>query len=310
MKNSAAKKNSKYKITQNATLAKLTVKQYQKKLMKKFSNIICISDAVHDLDHHQTHIVAIYITDGNISGLPEKLLVKMPNGKTKEIPTEIIKDVGNGKLHFNQSDGILNDTWIGSICCMIQMPDKKTTGIITAGHVYTKGYSNLNNGWLSTEDAKNVNLDNNTSVGNWSFLMLNTLQDLAVIKLSQPNNDASFVKFSANGYYKVTDGDVKKEKVTLISKINGIREGFVLDYNCAWPVPYYNGTQVKNNVILVGSVNERGDSSTLSAEGDSGGCVYHTITGKMVGIILGGDKKYTWVLPIKDTLDYWEFTII
>jgi hypothetical protein len=304
------KKNTPYRIKQNANLAKLASAQHKEKLLKQFPNIICLSDAVHDLHHSETHVVAIYISDDHAQGIPEKLTVKTLTGKDKEIATEIISGIGNGRLHFDQKTGILNDDWVASICCMIKLPEQTGTAIITSGHLYTKGYSDKANGWLSGEEIKQVMTDQNETIGHWHFLQINTEQDLAVIKLNASNNDPDFIKFGGKGFYKVTDKDVKKEKVTLVSKINGLREGTILDYNCVWPVPYYNETQYKNNVILIGSIDSRGNSTTLSAEGDSGGCVYHSSSKKLVGIILGGDAKYTWVLPIKETFDYWKLTLL
>ena len=53
--------------------------------MTKFPNIISVSDAVHDMDQKETHVITIYLEDSDTSGIPDKLEVKMHNGNTKTI---------------------------------------------------------------------------------------------------------------------------------------------------------------------------------------------------------------------------------
>ena len=117
------------------------------------------------------------------------------------------------------------------------------------------------------------------------------------------------MRFGATGYYDISDHSIKKEVVTLISNESGKRDGYLLDHNTTWPIDYSDGKQYKSNIILIGSDPIRNDSKTLSKKGDSGGLVFHKESGKLVGTILGGNKKYTWVLPVKETLEKFRLTL-
>lgn len=292
-----------------ADVAKFALEQNQQILMHKFPNIVSISDAVHDMNQKETHVIAIYLEDSDISGIPDILEVKMPDGTTNTIATELIKNVGTGEIHCSQFDDYQTQRTSGSICCMAKTSNGKEV-LVTSGHIYSQLKLLNYGGWISKSDQKDVHLKAGKKIGEWIFQQITDIQDIGFIELGHQNTSNDLVRFGDNGYYEVSDHSIKKEAVTLISKESGKRAGFILDHNTGWFVNYANENQLKSKIILVGSTTNRSKSKTLSKSGDSGGAVYQTESGKLVGIILGGNKKYTWVLPIKETLDYFKLKLI
>lgn len=296
----------------NADVAKLAVAQNEQFLKTKFPNILSVSDAVHDLNETDSHVIALYLKDNNTVDIPDKLEVRMPDGTLKVIATEIVKDLGTGTLHANQFDKVTtyDNLEAGSICCVVKTSNGKQA-LVTSGHVYSKNTSNDGGGYLNTYE--NALLNGSTILGKWLFQRINSTEDIALIELNENNNDIKYHEFATKGVYKVTQDDVCKDNIknaTLISNISGSRDGYILDYNTSWSIPYSDGNQLKSNIILIGSSSNRQDSTNVSKKGDSGGCVYHKKTGALIGIILGANSKFTWVLPIKDTIEYWEFELI
>ncbi len=138
----------------NDDIAKFAVLQNEVYLKLKFPNIISVSDAVHDMNHIDTHVIAIYLSDNKKLDIPNELEVKMPDDTIKIIATEIIENAGSGKLHFNQEESINTHggTASGSFCCMVKTSDGEFA-LVSSGHVHSNGYYNIPNGWLDTAQS-------------------------------------------------------------------------------------------------------------------------------------------------------------
>lgn len=294
----------------NEDIAKLAVEQNQQYLRVKFPNILSVSDAVHDLGQAESHVIALYIKDNDTVGIPDKLEVRMPDGSIKLISTEIIRNVGAGKLLANQKDSVItNDNKaLGSICCIVKTGEGDEA-IVTSGHVYSRDGCFNAGGFL--DPVENAILNGNVVVGQWFFQLITSNEDVALVKTLVPDNDPARKKFARTGFYKLSKEDVRTNapNVTLISNVSNERDAFILDYNTSWPIPYKDGPKQKSNVILIGSANNRDNSMPVSKEGDSGGCVFHKQSGALIGLILGRNNKFTWVLPVEDTFRTWGFTL-
>ncbi len=295
----------------NADIAKLAVEQNQQYLKVKFPNILSVSDAVHDLNQTESHVIALYLKDDKTIGIPDKLEVKMPDGSVKTIATEVIKTVGPGKIQANQLDRLVtnDNSTFGSICCMVKLP-QNNEAIVTSGHLFSRSTPFNAGGFLNSKEK--VLLNQNGIIGNWLFQLITSTEDIALVELSHANSDPQCKTFSQKGLRTVSEKDIKtaKPNVTLLSNVSAERDAFLLDFNTTWQVPYKGEAKLKSNIILVGSINDRETSLPVSVEGDSGGCVFHKDSGSLIGIILGRNDKYTWVLPLKETFDFWEFSLI
>jgi hypothetical protein len=80
-----------------------------------------------------------------------------------------------------------------------------------------------------------------------------------------------------------------------------------LDFNVSFEIKYFNSARFVRNIILIGSTNDRTTSKTVSVGGDSGSCVYHKDSGKLIGMLLGGNNKFSFVLPLQETLNSFNF---
>jgi hypothetical protein len=209
----------------NLDIAKLAVKQNQQYLRIKFPNIVSIRDTVNDLNQKETHRVAIYLNDSNDVGIPGTLEARMPDGSVKTVSTEIVKDLGEGKIHFSQIDSSVSNTnspdYLGCICCgVVSNTDTKFNGIITAAHVLTDGrYDDSNNGILNPSQQSEIILDGENS-GTWYYKLLTYDQDLAIIKINSNKAPSANYLYFKNQFYTIADKDVKptNPNVTIISK--------------------------------------------------------------------------------------------
>ena len=308
------KKRATFVATQSINLSKpqlvkLAVEEHAASLFSKHSNIVSVSDAYNGVDDYH---VTIYLKDGHSAALPEQLSLKI-NGQTVFIPTEIITDAGTAIPHIAQSIDELSDSkspnYYGSICCLVQSnsnPDFK--GIVTSGHVFTNG-DFLDYGGVIDEAERRSALINGNAKAKLFFQQMTYKQDVAILQLEEAfDANSSYISF-AKGYHTITDADLKttKANVVIASRQQNTREAFVLDYNVSFEISYFNAPQLIRNIILIGSTNDRNTSLTVTKGGDSGSCVYHKQTGQLIGMLLGGNNKFSFVLPLQDTLNAFNF---
>jgi len=291
----------------NADIAKLAVVQNEQYLKTKFPNIVSVSDAVHDLSSTESHVIALYLKDNNTVGIPNRIDVEMPGKIMKTIATEIVKGVGEGSIQIEQGDSIAdrNDLeYKGSICCAVKSTNNQDfIGIVTSAHIYTHGrYDDSNNTVLNSSMQREVMFEG-YSMGKWFYKQMLENQDLIIVKLNDSIPIDHLMKFK-NRYHIVADSDIKNEKtkVTVFSRNNKRTEAFILDYNIGYPIRYSNGSFYKRDIILIGNVPDREKSKPVSEPGDSGSCVFISNTNEMLGILLGANENFTFVLPIQSTL--------
>jgi hypothetical protein len=140
-------------------------------------------------------------------------------------------------------------------------------------------------------------------------------QDIAFVKLNNTTSIPSQLKKFPNGFYRVSAADLNSpnENVTILSRGNNQRDAFLVDINVSARI-YYVGTGsngiIMRNIILIGSKTDKNMSKTVSVEGDSGSCVYHKESGKMIGMLVGGNDKFSFVLPFEQTLINNNFKIV
>jgi len=301
----------------NAEIAKLALAQNEQFLKVKFPNILSISDAVHDLNQIETHVIALYLKDNNTVGIPDKLEVKMPDGSVKTIATEIVKNVGVGKIHYSQLHTEISNSerpdYVGSICCAVKSSSSgNLIGVLSSAHIYTYGnYDDNYNGLLNSYQQKPIKL-NGIEVGKWYLKIMNHNQDLGVIGLNENQQmDADYKKFN-NTYHVVTDKDIRSAKpnATIILKNGTQKDAYIIDYNIGLDIYYDNGPSYKKDIILLGSSPVREKSITLTEGGNSGSCVYHKESNAIIGMLLGGNDKFSFVLPIQQTLNSFNLEVI
>ena len=292
----------------NAEIAKVAVAQNQQYLRIKFPNILSVSDAVVDLNNRESHVIALYLEDGNVAGIPDRLEARMTDGIVKSIKTEIIRNVGSSNISVNQQDEITNDGFNGSVCCVVRTG--KSFKVVTAGHVFSKGQSTNYGGELDIDDQSKARI-NRSVIGDWFFQKIDPGNDVALASIDNFQVDNNCISFENKKHYKIRDKDVRRTKVKVISNVSepNERTAFILDYNTVWGVQYSDQKIIKTNIIVIGSNPDRKQSLTVSKPGDSGGCVYEPVSGDLVGLILGGNSKFTWVLSLAEIFDEFNYTL-
>lgn len=300
-----------------ADVAKMAADQNRAKLQSEFENVSSVSDTVScDDEGVSSFVVGIYVKNSDITKLPTSLTATLADQSTQNVSTLIITDVGDPQLQAIQDDSIFGSNTadeVGSIGAMVNSSDiNGFRGILTSGHVQSDGRSTSIGQVMTGGDRMPVKV-NGALAGVWHFQIIDETQDLAIAQLDAGFQPDNFISFKGGGFYTVGNGDVGKTQVNLQSAVRGKRKGYILGHNFPQSMPYKDGAHISfNNIILVGSSSNQDDSHPVSEGGDSGGCVYVTsgIQNKLVGLILGRDQKFTYVLPVQDTLDNWNFNLM
>lgn len=292
-------------------IARLAANQNRDELNAKYPNIECVSDTLKD----GNSTVSIYVKDNQIETIPKELSATLKNGSVIKVPTEIISDSGKAIPHIGQATDELSDSnsshYFGSICCMVDSTtNPKFKGIVTAGHVFT--YGNFSDyGGVLGDHQKRDGLINGNPKTKLFFQQMKFNQDIAILEvIDKTNLLENYISFT-KGFYQVSESDFNSNtsNITVASRQNNIRDAYILDFNVSFEIGYYNSTRYVRNIILIGSTNDRTTSQTVSKGGDSGCCVYHKKTGKLIGLLLGGNNKFSFVLPIQETLNSFNFKL-
>ncbi|RYZ21379.1 MAG: hypothetical protein EOO16_13285 [Chitinophagaceae bacterium] len=292
----------------SAVIARYALEQHAAALRTRFPQVAAVSDAAVPGTGGNRHVLAIYLHNQNSSPIPAVLPVRLPGGCLSTIATELIPGVGAGQVHICQEDEICCSTDNpGSVCCVVRdaYGDRK---VATAGHVFSSGSLRNYRGELDPSEAHPA-LVNGQVIGNWFFQLIDWKTDLALAGIDSFLPDAELLSFS--GHYTVTDADVGHTRVRVVSGrwSPRVRDAWILDHNTTWDVTYRDGTATRNNIIVIGNAPTRAGSATVSRGGDSGGCVYEPGSGRLVGLVLGGNNNYTWVLPLAEVLQNFNYEL-
>jgi hypothetical protein len=295
----------------NITLSKIAIAQIAKvqneeKLHDRFPSIEFVSDTVKNGESCLT----LYLKDNNTGGIPSFVTAALNETTTIQVQTETVTDMGNGKPHYAQlTNDIANSNtpeFTGSICCLVRSESNDVKAVISSGHVFTNGEFDDFDGLVGSDHAYPV-ISNGDTIGELYFQQMIPTQDIALVKLNDTTTIQSKLKTFPAGFYEVSQGDLNAavENVTILSKNNYQRDAFIIDHNIRFRI-YYSGTGengiLMRNLILIGTSTDKNKSKTVSTEGDSGSCVYHKTSGKMIGILTGGNDKFSFVLPFEQTL--------
>ena len=285
-------------------IAQIAKVQNEEKLHEQFPSIDFISDTLKD----EESCITIYLKDSNTTGIPAFVNAQINESTSIKVKTEIVTNVGEGKPHIAQLTNDIADKntpqFLGSLCCMVVSTiNSNLKGVLSSGHIFTEGKFIDFAGFVNSNQAHDT-LSNGNSIGELYFQQMLPHQDIAVVKLNNTTSiDTQLLKFS-EGFYNVSQTDLNSptKNVTILSKGNNQRDAFILDVNVSMPL-YYVGTQkIMRNIILIGSDIDKNKSSTVSLGGDSGSCVYHKNSRKIIGMLLGGNDKFSFVLPFEQTL--------
>lgn len=299
-------------------IAQLAKVQNEVKLQTRYPNIISASDTLLG----DESCLILYLEDDNRKNIPEYVTVEINENTKIQVKTEIISNSPAGVPHIGQATDELSDSdnpnGFASFCALLTNTDNPDLRFLaTAGHNFTEGNFKSMGGYVYGDEQRDV-LINNKPKGTLFYQRMHFTQDLAIVKLTQKKGLLKdYISFE-KGYKELTINDVKTQSpnVTIASRINterkgsNIRDVFVLDIDAPADIMYNGDLKRFQNVILLGDTNEREKSNEVSMRGDSGSCVYCNKTKRLIGILIGGNGKFSFVLPIKDVLEINNFKLI
>lgn len=286
-------------------IAQIAKVQNEEKLHEQFPSIEFVSDTVKDGESCLT----LYLKDSNINGIPSFVNAEINETTVVKVQTEIVTNIGEGKPHIAQLTNNIADNntpqFLGSICCLVESTlNSELKGVLTSGHVFTAGKFIDFDGFVSSNQAHDT-LSNGNLIGELYFQQMIPNQDLAIVKISKATTIGSELMKFPQGFYTVSAADLNSptENVTVLSKGNNKRDAFIVDLNVSMRLFYVGTQKIMRNIILIGSDTDKNKSTTVSVGGDSGSCVYHKESKKMIGMLLGGNDKFSFVLPFEQTLN-------
>jgi hypothetical protein len=296
-----------------SVLAQLAKVQNENDLFLKYPTLESVSDIVQNDDAY----LRLAFGANPPSEVPKSVDVLLNDKSKIQVKTDIVSGVGDGTPHFKQLTNTIYSQFspdiIGSICCKVQSADSpERYAVLTSGHVFTYGKFIPHTGIVNPIDSATA-LSNGEICGNILILELSYVQDLALIGLNPSSNlNNNLLNFPV-GFYSVSESDkeMKTPEFTILSAGNKKRTAYLLDFNVSVRVQYADESkQIMRNVLLVGSNPNPSESRSVSVPGDSGSCVYHTQTGKLLGMVLGANLAYTYVLPIETTLNKYNYKLV
>jgi hypothetical protein len=293
-------------------IAQIAKVQNEGTLHMQFPNIISFSDTLIN----DKACLTLYVEDENVKGIPAFVPAELNENNILQVQTRILTRNLPAEPYISQSTDEIKDSLpnsgIGSFCCLIRKDDD-FLGLVTAGHNFTQGNFHSLGGFQF--GTKRKVLLNNTAIGKLFYQRMNFTQDLAIVEVTNQTNLMNGYK-SFRSCYKVTQSDVKSFKNVTIESRPNINRGFpekrdayIIDCNISYPLKYNGISHDFKNVILLADSPEP-NSRDVSAPGDSGGCVYYKDTDQLIGILIGGNGRYSIALPIEEILSINNFKII
>ncbi len=292
-------------------LVRLAIEQNGPALRARFPNIEFLNDSIAVINGERRDVLGIYLQDANTSGIPEKVPVKLPSGRTYQVVTEVIADIGFARISGGMDGSVRNDDlsgYTGSGCCIVTDHDQQHF-MLTNCHVLTGGY--FRNPAYDTGEPL-VRYEEK-KIGNWHFGQMSSMGDFALVKI---NDIDEFI----NDY----DPELFRSKLRVIEKEDWLKEKVIVRGNKCKTfedayvievvpmqvrVEYKDGTKLKlDEALLLGDRPDKEHCRPVTIEGDSGGAVYDEDK-RLIAIIVSVGNKFTYAIPLAKFLRKNDLTI-
>lgn len=249
-------------------------------------------------------VIILHSTVAQSAGYPTFLHGRLDSGKMFTVETEVVYNFDTPTIHLNAGDSInhINHAQSpGTICCNVVRDNR--TFLLTCGHVMTGGLAAptqaTTNGWINSvalEDTQCADMGYGP-VGDWCYVLINDEVDIALSLTTETVNPVVNVLVPPADYTPTLDGT----EVFVNGKVNKTR-AFVRGFMETDLAFQYNGSSHKlRNLILI-SKNKIGNPLTVTQGGDSGAMVYVTKNKIALGMVVGGNRQYTFLMPLSKIL--------
>jgi hypothetical protein len=299
--------NSKTKSQKQSTLtpARSAIRHNESILKAKYPNIVHLMPAFDQEDHQRIPCVHVCVHDRDHANIPRFLEFPHRNGSTRRVKVQVIPDFGPIQPQAARGDMLFNTITpglIGTVGCIVQNTSSQFFAI-TCNHVMTgKKFQNAASPGQKADERRGATV---IPLGPWVAGKMNTTIDAAVIGVANsasvmPNGLASTVT------YTVKDADCGVTRVTLKGAVSLAQTAFVIHKGQSMPVAYSNQQVTLNGLITLSASNIATNFSPVTRDGDSGALVSHADNKQPVGIVLGANGQFTFVMPIDSVISAFE----
>jgi hypothetical protein len=297
---------------QGLATAHLAIQDNSQTLTGHFSNISKLLPCFDEENGTRIPCVDICLDDQNTAQIPGFLPFTNGDGSVGSVKVRLIKDfkpvrpqAGTGDVVFNQNTPAVP----GTLGCLVTGKDPNVVFALTCNHVLT-GRQFQNPGSLGDETQENLGAGP-IDLGAWTAGVMDKTVDAALITLTDPTNGQP--NGLASGSELTLQESDAGTPVTINSSVSPQKTGFVIHVNKPFTVNYDNQSVDMQGLISISSTTNAGAFSRITMDGDSGSLVFHTEKQQPIGIVLGANDQFTYVIPmaaIKAAFKDFQLTIL
>ncbi|MEO8404142.1 MAG: hypothetical protein ABI480_06090 [Chitinophagaceae bacterium] len=265
----------------------------------RHSNIVKIIPSYCMDGEARISCVDICISDNNKKGIPSFLSYKLADGSIAQIKTRVISNFGNAKPHIGRGDFIANDNsrlFLGTVCCILDVHQSDELYLLTCNHVMTGG-DFADPGTVGDKAVELLFNQNFVDVGTWQYGKMDDKVDAAIVRIE--NTDRVFSNDIHRDIYNVSEKDCSVTKIELVGAFTGTTRAYIIHINQPIPIDYSNKTVEVHDLITLSITRNDSNFTPPTQEGDSGALVYHAETRQPIGMVVGANSHFTFVIPMK-----------
>ncbi len=230
--------------------------------------------------------------------IPESIKATLDSGRTLNVPIRVIYNQGEtgilagpgGIVYAEGHPGIK-----GTLTCLVKNEDGKTNWL-TCCH-------NLNGGASRVPDnykGKEIMHSENAPLGEWGYAKLNSRYDIALVETDETSeNIDNKIPSSFNSISMYKGDEILDKSVEIFGITSKHKKGIVFSRRATKTVRYDDGNEIKlENLLVLTNPESNNNLQTISKQGDSGAPVWDK-DNNLVGMVVAGNSKFTYVIPMK-----------
>jgi hypothetical protein len=256
--------------------------------------------------------IDIHVQGNDRKNIPYSVQVKLEKGQVITVPVNVIYQVSKPDALTAQGDTVANSgssQFKGTVCCKLKRNADNRLSLLTCSHVMTGGKGENFFGTLSNEIAADIS---DSGKGKFFWALCNDRFDIALVEAIQNNFK---YQITPSKERSVGPADILSTNIKVVRQQGrGISEGKIVNHRVlrSIMIQYSDGEFGIANLILLSNVTsseEDTNYTTLTAPGDSGACVYDD-QNRPIGMIIAGNNKFSYAIPIVDILSKTNSTLI
>jgi hypothetical protein len=292
-----------YFYTDYLQLAKICLEQ-NKATVAALPNLGAYFVGVSSDPLNRRPVIILHSTLQNNAGYPPSFQGRLDSGKIYNVKTEVVYGFTEPEIHLDPGDSISHKDFShtpGTICCCVK--DNQRTYLLTCAHVMTGGAPvvtvTTTNGWVNLktpDDTKSADTKF-APIGTLAFALIDNELDAALSETTEVIRPVVNINVPPADYTDALNG----AEVRIEGKLNKT-QAFVQGYSQE-PIKFrYSGGSHKLGGLILISNNNIGTPVTATQKGDSGAMVYLVKDRVALGMVIGGNSQYTYVIPLSRIL--------